>query len=256
LDATIVILLFDPEFLTAANFRKRYLLAIKANDNKFMKHAEVELNFITGILASPLFRQSKSPTLWHHRYWLAKVVNEHIAAQGKKPFWTSTRMDDELLSIFSSAQHHPNNYYAWQHGRNMIILYSKLENDGKDLDLLEAPPEFVDKVLQWCLKHPSDTSGWSFLLYLLTRTQQKKQILVDTIMKVMEFAQQTRYDKVALWHFVRTLYVSHACVDTVYKYNILDMIPQFRRTGGVVPLNGRIMKPGKLKDDWNLFISQ
>ena len=62
--ASRIIWLHDPEHLTASNYRKRTL-----DERKQTALYKDELKFLTCILNSPLHRQSKSPTLWYHRYW-------------------------------------------------------------------------------------------------------------------------------------------------------------------------------------------
>lgn len=89
--ATEVMLLFDPEHLTACNFRKRKILEkrdhfILSNtgpdgnkDNMFLKESEYldilqnELALSTTYLRSPLYPHAKSNTLWYHRVWLLRL---------------------------------------------------------------------------------------------------------------------------------------------------------------------------------------
>merc|ERR1711939_435110 len=73
--ATKIILLYDPEYLTAANARKTYLLNMLGmkvtygpTHSMLLTHAvRKELWFLESVLNSPLRRQSKSPTLWWQR---------------------------------------------------------------------------------------------------------------------------------------------------------------------------------------------
>src|ERR1700753_4144206 len=70
-DSSRIILLFDPEHITAANFRKRRIINLRQTSSARLPEAYAqEIHFLNSILTSPLHRQSKSPTLWFHRWWL------------------------------------------------------------------------------------------------------------------------------------------------------------------------------------------
>ncbi|KZM20703.1 hypothetical protein ST47_g8184 [Ascochyta rabiei] len=204
LQATKTMLLFDPEHLTAANFRKRRMLALWDTGDllKFRQGVHTELCFIDSILTSPLHRQTKSPTLWHHRLWLLRLITplEMRNASGKQ---IAAIVSGALNSVCRSGDRHPGNYYAWQYGRRLVYALALVANE------MDAPfpvdgivSAFSDKVCAWCFKHPSDISGWSFLLFLLARLDPvgERDKIVD---KVLQYASRVRSENESLWVFVR-----------------------------------------------------
>lgn len=201
LKATRVILLFETDHITAANFRKRRLLALKTDTTPaaqliYRKALQYEFCFLDSILTSPLHRQSKSPTLWHHRSWLFDLfrpsILEHVPEHIRADFWRA-----ELKSICKSGERHPHNYYAWQYARRL----------EERVDGMEATMEFTETVKTWCCKHPGDTSGWSYLLYLLPKVEPlpKRTALVR---EVLGYALRLQLAHESLWVFIRTI-VAH-----------------------------------------------
>jgi hypothetical protein len=201
LKASRVLLLFETDHLTAANFRKRRLLALKTDTTPaaqlaYRKALQYEFCFLDSILTSPLHRQSKSPTLWHHRSWLfdlfrpsiLELVPENIRAD----FWRA-----ELKSICKSGERHPHNYYAWQYARRL----------EERVDDMEATIEFTEIVKTWCCKHPGDTSGWSCLLYLLPKVEPLAK-RTTFIREVLSYALRLQFEHESLWVFIRTI-VAH-----------------------------------------------
>ncbi|KAF1940181.1 protein prenylyltransferase [Clathrospora elynae] len=196
LQATNIMLLFDPEHLTAANFRKRRLLQLK-NDTSlqagsaYHKALRRELNFLNTILTSPLHRQSKSPTLWYQRLWilgpLVDIELKNASKNERAVFWRG-----ELTAVCKSGEQHPKNYYAWQYARRLI---PRIESP-------EISNEFAYDVKDWCRKHPSDISGWTFLLFLLPGMQpvsEKQNLLGDVLRYAITFTSEQE----SLWVFIR-----------------------------------------------------
>lgn len=198
LQATKVMLLFDPEHLTAANFRKRWLLTLKGEYEScqpaiYHKALQQELCFLNSILTSPLHRQSKSPTLWHHRAWLVDlwfpVAIEKASEDEQATFWCQ-----ELAAVCKSGEQHPKNYYAWQYARRFMSKVESSDTVDKCALLVEA----------WCCQHPSDISGWSFLLFLIPRVQSVSQ-RQDLVRDVLNYAITLRSEQESLWVFIRTI---------------------------------------------------
>jgi hypothetical protein len=204
-EASRVILLFDPEHITAANFRKRRLLKIAD-----VWGAERELIFLNSILTSPLHRQSKSPTLWHHRAWLLG----HLLPLKSS---VSNMLDDEVLllsfaqteldAVCKAGERHPKNYYAWQYLRR---LFTRVAGMVPAMGYFFRKPynRFVEDctahVATWCIKHPSDISGWSFLTWVLsvvTEVNQRWEIVDRTL----NFMIALKWEGEAFWTFVRTV---------------------------------------------------
>ncbi|KAF2260083.1 hypothetical protein CC78DRAFT_536603 [Lojkania enalia] len=200
LEASRVILLFDPEHITAANFRKRWIL-----QNTESTTVKREFNFLNSILTSPLHRQSKSPTLWHHRLWLLNLLPLiNPVETSAERFLVFARAEFE--AVFKAGGHHPKNYYAWQYARRLLLKINNLFNDETCHVWEDSYKLFLAnctlQVQAWCLKHTSDISGWSFLLFLLPRihsVHQRRQIVHE----VLDFATKLRSEQESLWVFLR-----------------------------------------------------
>lgn len=197
LQATKVMLLFDPEHVTAANYRKRWLRDLEARHGSgvgsaYHKALRQELHFLNSILTSPLHRQSKSPTLWHHRLWLLDPLVLIEMKDGtddqRMAFWRA-----ELADVCTSGERHPKNYYAWQYARRLVARIADL----KAVDIMAF------EVKGWCCAHPSDISGWSFLLHLIPKLRQVSREKLIT--EVLSYAINLRAQQESLWVFIQTV---------------------------------------------------
>ncbi|KAF2420562.1 hypothetical protein EJ08DRAFT_568710, partial [Tothia fuscella] len=206
--ATYIILLFDPEYLTAANYRKEHYLSQPAT---LLPKAHIrELNFLNSILLSPLHRQSKSPTLWHHRLWLMTfsfhppTFDSLIEDVGYAEWWFQGIFDEEIDAVFRSGERHANNYYAWGYARGVVRFMDSVVKRSEGGVGWPRRSDATGKVLMWCKAHPSDTSGWSFLLFLLLQEKADVKMTASMLGKVLKFAEDVKWEKEALWHFLRT----------------------------------------------------
>ncbi|CAD6450487.1 827b854a-e723-491e-981c-d37070a18270-CDS [Sclerotinia trifoliorum] len=198
-DATSIILLTDPEHLTACNARKRLIQNIQnPSPNEVEKALERELYFVDSLLTSHLNRHTKSPTLWSHRRWLLEF---------RQSMHLSLDVPQGLESIVMvAAERHPRNYYAWSHMRWLMI---SVEGGIQTFTYLAI----IENVKKWCLKHPGDTSGWSFLLFCLSSPTfmnmpgwvVQKSLICE---EVLEMAISLRWKEESLWVFLRTLVAS------------------------------------------------
>jgi hypothetical protein len=197
LQATKIMLLFDPEHLTAVNFRKLRLSRLGAKSNlsigtAYHKALRQELCFLNSVLTSPLHRQSKSPTLWYHRFWMIdflKTIELQNASDAQKAdFWR-----DEIDAVFKSAEQHPKNYHAWRYARRLV---NKIEGPNLKRNL-------TLRVREWCYRHPSDISGWSFFSHLMPRLESAslRELMVSG---VADYAIRLRSEQESLWVFIRT----------------------------------------------------
>ncbi|MCJ1260026.1 hypothetical protein MMC24_007866 [Lignoscripta atroalba] len=185
--ATKVILLYDPEHLTATNWRKRYLQArinsvadsLSSDRDTKSQHLKQELAFLSSLLRSHLHRHAKSPTLWHHRLWLLKTYHSHLItghATGD-PLSTAGFLASEIDTVMAAASRHKANYYAWQYGRRLLVfLEHQMEHQGGGNGPAQPYTGLVDenmvrKIHKWCLANPRDISGWAFLDFLLRRAE-------------------------------------------------------------------------------------
>jgi hypothetical protein len=154
--------------------------------------------FLDTILLSPLHRQSKSPTLWYHRWWLVSTFSKVPASVTLQ---SAPDVTKEFEAVLKAAERHQHNYYAWQYARRMYSLIHALCDS---VDVQSVRTTFLVQNLAWCKKHPSDVSGWSFLLFLMQQPGYDEAEHVDTIKDVLAFVEAIRWQKEALWHFLRT----------------------------------------------------
>lgn len=206
LRATGVMLLMDPEHLTAANARKRIIL--QDADSGRQRLLSQDKYYIDSLLTSRLHRHTKSPTLWGHREWLInQCEKDGVEVDFKQDF---------INVVLVSAERHPRNYYAWSHARFMA---KKLGSNGVQ--------DLISLTKQWCFKHHDDISGWAFLSVLLQgRPEETEAVLQQTLQFVSSF--QWRNESV--WHFLKCVRPSEAAKETseyrqklhIIKQNLMD----------------------------------
>ncbi|KAF2736433.1 hypothetical protein EJ04DRAFT_416587, partial [Polyplosphaeria fusca] len=202
--ASRIVLLFDPEHVTAAGFRKRRLLELKGEEH-FSKTLTQELALLNSILTSPLHRQSKSPTLWFHRLWLMHLLLPYqLSENGSHQFLSFVRAEQD--AVFKAGERHPKNYYAWQYQRRLFNIINKYYGDGSNYLWKSTYPEFLVTstlmVKSWCLRHPSDISGWSCLLSMVARlepTAKRPQIIKE----VIDWTIKLQSEQESIWIFLR-----------------------------------------------------
>jgi len=207
LKATRILLLLEPNHLTASNFLKRHLQLLslpppknnktpQRSDNGATLRAQLHssLTFLTTLLTSPLPKHAKASTLWSHRLYLIKTYHHHLLPQPPpstdttsptatvreeeaRPqraetynIWTS-----ELSTVLKAAERHPRNYYAWSYARQLFHLLQHISGTDRSNrnSVLIAEQyrtiflETARKVHEWCSMHPRDISGWAFLVFWL-----------------------------------------------------------------------------------------
>jgi hypothetical protein len=199
--ATAVILLFDPEYLTAANSRKRLLQGqISRCDSGAQERLWREKRFVDSLLTSRLHRHTKSPTLWSHRRWLLGV-------------FTSLEVPVDVLGdirdvVFVAGERHPRNYYAWCHARFLMGLDRGNHNF----------PGLLAAVQAWCFQHHTDISGWSFLYFLLdTKSSPSKESGCSTFVEVLNLVNSLRLANESVWVFLRTAAAAGLVGDEQYS---------------------------------------
>jgi hypothetical protein len=172
---------------------------ISKNSSDLMSAAiSSEICFLDTILLSPLHRQSKSPTLWYHRWWL--VSNTPIF------FKSAPNVTNEFDAVLKAGERHKHNYYAWQYSRRLYNLIKKI---AEPAELKTLHVHVLRLVLAWCKQHPSDTSGWSFLSFLMQQSGLEKNgsdeaSYINTIEEVLAYVETVGWQKEALWHYLRT----------------------------------------------------
>ncbi|KAK3304574.1 uncharacterized protein B0T15DRAFT_246337 [Chaetomium strumarium] len=192
---TAVILLFDPEYLTAANTRKRLLQAQISSGSDVRARLETEKRFVDSLLTSRLHRHTKSPTLWSHRRWLV-----HMFVLLGLPVDV---LGDIRDVVFVAGERHPRNYYAWCHARFLMGLKRGISH-----------PSISAAVQAWCFQHHTDISGWSFLSFLLHQESGTNiEVGCTTFTNVLNLASSLRLANESLWVFLRTLAASRLVGD-------------------------------------------
>lgn len=239
LSATRVLLLWDPNHLTAANFRKKHILSYSQSktavisefqstthqpappDASFLALLRSELSFLTSLVTSPLPKAPKASTLWAHRLWLLRSFHTDILAlfrreqinrrepgewieQGaegnsedragrvkNEDLQTAELIPDssnfallqhiyttELQIVMRAADRHPRNYYAWGYARALfthLTTPSPTKNPTSTSTSPHLSPTFslvlpvLPLIHSWCMTHPRDISGWTFLVFLIQR---------------------------------------------------------------------------------------
>jgi hypothetical protein len=204
-DAAAVVLLMDPEHITAANARKRVVRA--AREMKLKEMLREERRWLDGMLTSRLHRHTKSPTLWGHRRWVLEM-------------WGSLGLEFDIQEdvrgvVLVAAERHFCNYYAWMHLRWLV----KGKGNGKRLEEGMGWDEVLrslDTVKMWCLRHPTDTAGFSFMLFCLYEPAEensdsncRRTSLLDVrssvCKEVLDRALSFKWTNEAVWVFLRTL---------------------------------------------------
>ena len=231
-------LVYDSEHISAANIRKRYLHSLL--DERFNARDALdgavrrELWLLDSLLTSPLQRHSKSPTLWNHRRWLTEEFMEWVLdvqradvlgtkrmtlLYGSIPDYTEIMwrsfVEPEMHIICKAGSRHPKNYYAWDYARKFIDILSEYAIMNEACDDARALEKTVNFVQTWCLMNLTDTSGWTFLLFLLGRTDQG--IATRVFVEVGNFAITYKYNQEPIWIFVRTLLASQDYLDESFR---------------------------------------
>lgn len=189
-----VMLLMDPEHLTAANARKRLIQS--ASPEQVLELVRRDRLYIDSLLTSRLHRHTKSPTLWSHRRWLVETARQH-----------GEQLDvvkDIRVIVMVAGERHPKNYYAWCHARWLTGMIPEYRRD-KDM------AELVEATNGWCVSHGGDISAWTFLSFLLTKVDEELRSFI--FMSVLGVATSFKLVNESRWVFLRTLAASGAIGD-------------------------------------------
>ena len=179
--ATAMILLWEPNHLTAINWRKKAFAKAKESARA------TELAFLESLQTSPMPHHAKSSTLWTYRLQL-------LRERAKRD--SITTWHEELRIVMLAGERHAKNYHAWEHARQVCRLqcdgpkWAKSDRgNGSSVDkgIIGVFHESVARVHKWCIMHPKDISGWAFLAFLLQSPPDEsvgleaaKEIVEDT----------------------------------------------------------------------------
>ncbi|TGJ85368.1 hypothetical protein E0Z10_g3404 [Xylaria hypoxylon] len=193
--ATSILLLMDPEHLTAANIRKRVL---SRSGNPTQATLRTEQQFVDTLLTARLHRHTKSPTLWSHRRWLVTTC------WGLGIPWDNRHDIQHVVMV--AGERHPRNYVAWQHARLLL-----------DRDPTLAATIAFD-VKEFCLRNHSDISGWAFLSDCIARIQDeesRRSVCSSVLDDVFSMTESFRWTNESVWMFLRTV-VARERVNELY----------------------------------------
>ncbi|CAK7232579.1 hypothetical protein SCUCBS95973_008306 [Sporothrix curviconia] len=220
--ATAVILLMDPEHLTAANTRKRLIQASLRQDLASSPAVSAssllarELHLVDSLLTSHLHRHTKSPTLWSHRRWLLSFLAspKRVARESNSNDANDRVLQGMTKVVMVAAVRHPRNYYAWEHARWLVHWQQTANGSGDEEGMLHL----VVVVRDWCYRNHTDTSGWSFLFFLLASlplppsAASLSPLYDETVAQAEQMATSLRWTGEAVWVFLRTAVAYRDCV--------------------------------------------
>lgn len=195
LAVTSVVLLMDPEHLTAANARKKLAVSAgAASEERLLEAIERDMFFVDSLLTSRLHRHTKSPTLWSHRRWLVETAARHGAQHN---------VAESLEKVVMVAgQRHARNYYAWCHARWLTNNRPEVQ-DGQEDPVLR---ELLEPTKRWCFRNHTDISGWSYLHFVLAKLDVAKASAVFE--EAAKIAVSLQWTNESTWVFLRTLAAS------------------------------------------------
>ncbi|KAI1487938.1 hypothetical protein F5X96DRAFT_647810 [Biscogniauxia mediterranea] len=186
--ASAVVLLMDPEHLTAANTRKRAIMYMMENgklDQHKLKH---EKQFVDMLLTARLHRHTKSPTLWSHRRWLLQTcMAQNMAVDAGL---------DITQVVMVAGERHPRNYTAWQHAR----LLTEWDRRGVG--------DIVISVKEFCLRNHDDISAWDFLSFVIRKIdgeEQRREVCLSLLSDILHIADSFLWTNESVWCFLRTI---------------------------------------------------
>lgn len=236
---TSTILLFAPENPRATNTRKRAFLEqirqslggnrVRENDlvkydneliiaganfeQKLIKDfVDMDMLLLDNLLTSPLRKYSASSNLWSHRRWLMQLrLNQGFAS-------TNDLLLGELRGLVTkSAEKHPRNYHAWSYMRWLLSLGSTAPFEptkpGRIGSIMsdEICITMIEEMVNWCVEHPDDISGWSFLRFLACPipvggapffvSKVTRQVFEYTL----NLATMRKWRNESVWMFLRTV---------------------------------------------------
>ncbi|OTB16360.1 hypothetical protein K445DRAFT_11316 [Daldinia sp. EC12] len=214
--ATAVLLLTDPEHLTAANTRKRLLiLSLETSDTAELALRR-EKQFVDSLLTSRLYRHAKSPTLWSHRRWLLHLFAIHDVG-------VDLHHDIKNIVMIAGIRH-PRNYPAWHHARFLV---------DRDPSLASS---IIADVKEFCLKNHTDISGWSFLVYTISRIEDKSKRRMTSssvFAEVLDITSSLRWVSESVWVFLRTI----ATVELISEQQLESFLAVNKKLASITPEN-------------------
>ena len=167
---TRVLLSCVTECLTSWNIRRRLVLS-------GVIHVDEELKYLEKILSL----RPKSEQMFRYRRWLIKQVDKKEIS-----------IDHEFSVCDKTAEKHFINYASWQYRRWLIDYFQLNINDE------------LNRHSIWFEKNLSDSSSFSYRIFLLSKSSNETQSIERELMKNEE---KLRFfnDRESLWIYRRTL---------------------------------------------------
>ncbi|KAI9801391.1 MAG: hypothetical protein M1825_003370 [Sarcosagium campestre] len=232
--ASQIFTLFDPEFITAANYRKRCILNFRFADGqdswKIEKIAKTEFGILNSLLTSDLPRHNKSPTLWYHRRWIIATLwprifklhsQSHRSSIAQPDFKWPDFLKTELKVVCTAGRLHSPNYYAYNYAR-WIYGFVKGRTSSEDpLDLDDLASSSSKYILDQCLQRPTDVSIWSFLLFLF-RAQGYAPSHATVLKQVLDRVLHLQWRHETIWLFVRAVMADVEVIKPPERSKIMD----------------------------------
>ena len=99
-----------------------------------------------------------------------EAIQTRDVRRGMKGFW-----EGELAIVMKAGERHARNYYAWQYARQVFALVCSAgcRLAGRRHLVEGLRRDSVGLVRGWCLMHPRDISGWTFLFSLLEQLRNE-----------------------------------------------------------------------------------
>lgn len=167
---TRVLLCYITECLTSWNIRRRLVQLNIINIQSELQFVET-LNYL----------KPKSEQLFRYRRWLIKQENGHKIS-----------IDKELEICNRTAEKHFINYASWLH-RRWVVDYLNVKLD-----------EELERNHLWLKNNVSDSSGYSFRAYLLSKKTFNEN-LIQQELKLNENMLRFYHDRESLWIYRQTL---------------------------------------------------
>ncbi|KAG0146513.1 hypothetical protein CROQUDRAFT_657326 [Cronartium quercuum f. sp. fusiforme G11] len=177
-DLTKVLLIHNPDHVTALSIRKQLLLRSNAQDDSDDRLLcdEImfeEFKFTTLILS--IASHAKSASLWEHRRWcltslhllqherMSHSPNPNIPFYSARIAPTSCTTDEEFEFSLRCANVYPRNYFAWRH--RMWLLEGLLNSHPQALQ--SALDKEFERVTTFWSSHPRDQSCTHYISWLI-----------------------------------------------------------------------------------------
>jgi len=130
-------------------------------------------------------------------------------------------LESELHVVFKAGTQHPKNYPAWDYARAVVNLLktNRLPRHGVP-DVSKA----LDQTHAWCLNHPTDTSGWSFLCFLFSQTDLRCDLGRQLVQKTIDTTLDFRWASEAVWSFLRVSIASDKCLSPACRKTLIERL--------------------------------